>query len=458
MSRFLNIIVCFTLGILLLPSCQPEKEEYTLTVLSANDQQGTVKGGGTYEEGEEVSIQAFGIQGFHFVRWNDQNTDNPRNILVDKNLTYTAYFSSDTLRGAISSNTTLSDIGRGIDYIIDGELRIEGAACLTIEPGVTITFTDSTGGIYVTDEAALKMEGTIEKNIIFRGNSNEKGGWNAIRYASKRSENVMKHVVLSNGGSQGYILDLGNSKVAIEDCTFDGSLGYGITGGNPSLIHFTRNTICNCDKSPIFFASFTPFQNIGEGNTYKNNKENLLVVNGSNQMIFENLTIKRQSIPYHLKGGSLLVQESATLTLQPGVQILFDARGSIQTKGAGKLIAEGSEKEPIKLGAYKENNGWEGIAFHSDKSCVIAFCEVSNASDYGIVVDNTAHIRIQDITLSNCSFGLNIMDPYNRFMSLTAERITFSNCVKGNIYYEYLDQIEETLPSGYPLEYQWEEE
>ncbi len=70
----------------------PTTPQYTITVLSANDAQGTVAGGGTFDEGTEIQISATATAGYRFVRWNDGNTDNPRAIIVAEDKTYIASF------------------------------------------------------------------------------------------------------------------------------------------------------------------------------------------------------------------------------------------------------------------------------------------------------------------------------------------------------------------------------
>ena len=66
--------------------------EYTITVMSANPNRGTVTGGGTYPEGTVITIEAIANEGFEFVSWNDENTDNPRQITVTADATYIASF------------------------------------------------------------------------------------------------------------------------------------------------------------------------------------------------------------------------------------------------------------------------------------------------------------------------------------------------------------------------------
>ena len=67
-------------------------QSYTITATSANTAMGTVTGGGTYTSGTAVSLQATANAGYRFTGWDDGNTDNPRNITVMANASYTAYF------------------------------------------------------------------------------------------------------------------------------------------------------------------------------------------------------------------------------------------------------------------------------------------------------------------------------------------------------------------------------
>ena len=58
---------------------------------------GSVSGGGSYLVGDIISISATANNGYHFVKWSDNNTQNPRTITVNENTTtYTAVFAIDT--------------------------------------------------------------------------------------------------------------------------------------------------------------------------------------------------------------------------------------------------------------------------------------------------------------------------------------------------------------------------
>lgn len=68
-------------------------QNYTVTATSNNNNYGYVTGSGTYPAGSTVTLTAVPRSGYHFTKWNDNNTQNPRSIKVNGNVSYTAYFS-----------------------------------------------------------------------------------------------------------------------------------------------------------------------------------------------------------------------------------------------------------------------------------------------------------------------------------------------------------------------------
>ena len=66
---------------------------YTITLIS-NTSEGSVSGGGTYLAGATATIQAFPNPGYVFSKWSDDNTDNPRTITVNSDLTLAAFFAT----------------------------------------------------------------------------------------------------------------------------------------------------------------------------------------------------------------------------------------------------------------------------------------------------------------------------------------------------------------------------
>ena len=70
--------------------------QYTLTLQSADESLGIVTGGGEYAYLDTVTVFAtVTAPHYHFERWSDDNTDNPRQYVITGNATLTAYFALD---------------------------------------------------------------------------------------------------------------------------------------------------------------------------------------------------------------------------------------------------------------------------------------------------------------------------------------------------------------------------
>jgi len=94
---------------------------YTITVLANSDEYGTVDGGGTFYENEEIQISATPYYGHRFVSWDDNNIDNPRTITVIEDATYTANFIAQYTIRVLSSNNTQGSVA-GAGTFDDGEV------------------------------------------------------------------------------------------------------------------------------------------------------------------------------------------------------------------------------------------------------------------------------------------------------------------------------------------------
>ena len=75
------------------------KPKRTLTVRSANESQGSVSGGGSFDEGSTQTVRATPKPGFAFDKWSDGSTQNPRTVKLTSDLTLTASFKTATTGG-----------------------------------------------------------------------------------------------------------------------------------------------------------------------------------------------------------------------------------------------------------------------------------------------------------------------------------------------------------------------
>ena len=69
---------------------------YTVTLAASNDTMGTVAGGGTFLYADTIVISATPAENHLFVSWSDGNADNPRNYVVENDITLTALFVLDS--------------------------------------------------------------------------------------------------------------------------------------------------------------------------------------------------------------------------------------------------------------------------------------------------------------------------------------------------------------------------
>lgn len=88
--------------------------QYTITATSTNPAMGTVTGGGTYNGGATATLTATPNMGYHFVQWQDGNTQNPRTITVTGDATYTATFAPDAAPATVTA--TISQIAATSAY------------------------------------------------------------------------------------------------------------------------------------------------------------------------------------------------------------------------------------------------------------------------------------------------------------------------------------------------------
>lgn len=121
-------------GAMMLASCEPEPgpevpttPKYTVTVSSNNEAYGTVSGAGTYDSASVINITALPNEGYKFVNWNDGNTENPRQVVVNSNLNFMANFSeADGIKVVFGDASWRPTTILGADYSGYGLLMIEG--------------------------------------------------------------------------------------------------------------------------------------------------------------------------------------------------------------------------------------------------------------------------------------------------------------------------------------------
>ena len=124
------------------------KNTYTITALSANTVQGSVAGDRRAEYLDQITLTAKPNFWYHFVRWTDGNTDNPRLVTVTQDTTFTAEF-AQTFSGQCGydlywkyAGHTLTISGTGAMYDYNGNdmpwlLFRDTTDAVVLEQGIT---------------------------------------------------------------------------------------------------------------------------------------------------------------------------------------------------------------------------------------------------------------------------------------------------------------------------------
>lgn len=87
----------------------PTTPSILVTGLANDSLMGSVTGNGLYAEGDTATLTAVASCGYRFDRWNDSVTDNPRQVVVTADTTFTAFFVSDADTVFIHDTTTVHD-------------------------------------------------------------------------------------------------------------------------------------------------------------------------------------------------------------------------------------------------------------------------------------------------------------------------------------------------------------
>ncbi len=122
---------------------------YTVSV-SCNPNMGTVTGGGTYREGDTVTLTATSRPGYHFLMWSDGNTDSIRTLVVWADVNLIAQFESNS--------TGIQDVENGTRNVDIYPNPASSTATLTgIDGKAVVTIVDINGRRVSTQ--AIKQSG-----------------------------------------------------------------------------------------------------------------------------------------------------------------------------------------------------------------------------------------------------------------------------------------------------------
>ena len=195
-------------------------DEHNITV-SQNSATGTVTGEGVYEYGTSITLTAVPNDHYHFVKWNDGNTDNPRTVKVTQDSTFAAMFAIDEHNVTISKNIPVAGTvtGDGVyEYGTNITLtatanegyRFKGWSDGVMDASREITVTKDTSitanfvALYTIKALASASQGTVSGGGVYEDGeiatlvANAKAGYTFAQWVDGNDENPRTVTVNGN--------------------------------------------------------------------------------------------------------------------------------------------------------------------------------------------------------------------------------------------------------------------
>ncbi|HLS71881.1 MAG TPA: hypothetical protein VK027_09480 [Chitinophagaceae bacterium] len=311
----------------------------------------------------------------------------------------------DTITSKINTKTTLIENGR---YYICGNIEVDND--LIIKPGVEIIMCSATR-LKTTANGSINAIGSASNPIIIKGEQNMPGYWDLIDFNSNNPNNILKHVIISDGGySNNYynatvwINDNYNGQLSISHTTIKNSKGPGLYMENGARFEGFSNNTFEKNNVPVVI----PFANIGQLDEASNygttNTNNYIKV--YNAALNGDATVAATNVPYYIEGRSEI---KTGLKLNPGVKFLMGSDARMSTTANGYFNAIGTADKPIIITGKEEVPGyWEFININSNNpNNKMEYVELS----YGGSSSNYKHssIWVNDnnngqLTVNNCTF------------------------------------------------------
>ena len=349
------------------------------------------------------------------------------------------------LKSPIRENTTLKNLGLEVDYFYAGNdyLIVENNATLTIEPDVTIQFTNTgkRGGMQIQAGATIKAIGTADKRIRFIGTNNDKGSWVGIQLESN-TDNQFAYCDFLNAGSwdrtdQGAMNLIYGAKVGISHCKFTNGNGQGLFvndyGGVCQISAFNNNVIEGFELAPVYIytGNLKQLEKFDMTSNLSNNKKPYIDIRNPNMS--ENVTINGTTVPYNFLSTITLTNN---LTINEGVTIYLGDNHSIVGSSA-LIMINGTAARKVRLTRMPSSDphNWAYITFGVGSVVKHCIFEYGGKTGWGIIgiIDGT-NLTLENVEINNSdTYGAGT-GANNCNWIINHTNVTFSNNKLGNFW------------------------
>lgn len=165
-----------------------DTQQYTITVVSDHPEWGSVTGGGTFYYGDTIQIAATANLGYAFMGWDDGNADNPRDIIVTEDQTFTAHF--DLQQCLITTEVT----PEGAGFVTGGGAHYYGET-------ITLTANNNTGYVFsMWDDG----ETANPRSVLVEGDATYTAVFTPLQYEITTESDPVEGGTVSGAGIYDY--------------------------------------------------------------------------------------------------------------------------------------------------------------------------------------------------------------------------------------------------------------
>ena len=167
----LGMAVCLMAAFVFTGCKKDSDDKYSVTLSANNAEWGTVAGGGDYADGTEISIMATANSGYHFEKWSDDDTNNPRTLTVTKNIALIAVFAEGNgggiVNGGNSGNNNSGNNGTATGDILPKKV----IKIIEKDANDVTTYLFDTQGRIISETETYKGEVESVKNYTYSDNT-----------------------------------------------------------------------------------------------------------------------------------------------------------------------------------------------------------------------------------------------------------------------------------------------
>ena len=319
-----------------------------------------------------------------------------------------------TVRQNITVPTLAQNSNSACDYFLEGQIYV--TSTLTIEPGVVMKFAkDAT--LWV-DGGEIVAVGQPNARIVMQGFSPIQGYWEGITFGTQAGNTRLEYVDLMDAGQtctiigcpQGALRGYGGGQLSLKNSSVSNSYVNGAILGD-WLVAFSNNRFFNnrwhglvidADKVPLLD---TGSDYLGTG---KPNGDPYLALSVGSTVAHD-AAWKKLNAPYKISG---YIELERTLTLQPGITILFGSRGegggaTLSIDRGGSLIAIGTTANPITFTRLPGTQYWGGITFdpyNTSTDTRFEYVNMSYGGDNDLVARAFINLYSAKVSVANSRF------------------------------------------------------